>query len=124
MGAVRRRNQRAATCFAVAVVAIGGALVGCGSAGIGDVEKKIAEELPKEAKKNGADIALKGDVKCPDNASVKKGSTFNCTVDATQSGADVALTISVKMTADDKFEYGLEKVEPVAGGVAKTTTTN
>lgn len=124
MGAARKPSRLAAICLAVAALATGATLVGCGSAGVGDVEKKIAEQLPEEAKKNGADIALTGDVTCPDNASVKKGATFSCTVDATQDKVDVALTISVTMIEDDSFEYGLEKVEPRQGGPAATTPTN
>jgi Domain of unknown function (DUF4333) len=122
MAVARRRIRGIAICLAAVSLTGGAGLVGCGSPGIGDVEDKLASDLPKEAQKRGNEITLKGDVKCPDKASVKKGAKFDCTVDATQKGVDVTLTIGVTMTADDKFEYRLAKAEPAAGGAATTTT--
>ncbi len=124
MGAMRKRSWLAAAgCTAVAM-ASGLGLAGCGSPGVGDVEKKLASEFPKEAKKQKADIALTGDVACPDDASVKKGAKFACTVPATQAGKKVVITIGVVMTADDKFNYNIAKITPATGSAPAQTTTN
>jgi hypothetical protein len=120
MGATRKRSSLAAGC--VVVMAVGLGLAGCGSPGVGDVEKKLATEFPKEAKKQKADIALTGDVVCPKDASVKSGAKFSCTVPATQAGKKVVITIGVVMTADDKFNYNIAKITPGSAAPAETTT--
>ena len=122
MGATRKRGSLAAVGCVVVAMASGLGLAGCGSPGVGDVEKKLAAEFPKEAKKQKADIELTGDVACPKDASVKKGAKFSCTVDATQAGAKVVITIGVVMTADDKFNYNVAKITPGRAAPAETTT--
>jgi hypothetical protein len=122
VGMIGRRGSRAGFGLVVVAMAAGLGLAGCGSPGVGDVESKLATEFPKEAKKQGADITLTGDVACPKDASVKKGSKFTCTVPATQAKKNVVITIAVEMIASDKFNYNIAKIAPGAATPAQTTT--
>jgi hypothetical protein len=103
-----RTLRRRTTLLGVALAAGASlALAGCGGdPDIGDVEDKLAEDVPSQAANALPGVEFDTDtVSCPEGQSVAEGETFECTMEATERGRDVVYTLTVTMTGENSFSW-------------------
>ena len=102
------RARRRPALLGVALLAGGAlALTGCGGdPDVGDVEDKLAEDVPSQAADALPGVEFDTDtVSCPEDQSVAEGETFDCTIEATERGRDVVYTLSITMTGENSFSW-------------------
>lgn len=97
------------------------ALAGCSSdPDIGDVEEKLAEDVPAQAAPTLPGVTFDTDtVTCPEDQSVAEGETFECTIEATEGQRQVVYTLRVRMTGENSFSWaptGREVIDRAGGG--------